>query len=69
MQDKRLENIPQFVDIQSAASMLGLKSAWSLRSWLWQGRFASYKIGRRRIISVEDIERFISEARCEAREP
>jgi excisionase family DNA binding protein len=49
--------------VPSAAKFLGGISAWTVRSWLSQGRLRRTKIGSRTMIRQSELERFLAE--CE----
>jgi excisionase family DNA binding protein len=51
---------------EEAASILGLKSV-TLRTWARRGQVSSVKLGRRRLLSEEEIHRLISENTVPAR--
>lgn len=52
--------------LPDAADRLGL-SVWTLRDWIQNGKIASNKLGRRRLIPVSEIERLIKESHVPAR--
>jgi excisionase family DNA binding protein len=49
----------QLYDIESAAQKLGGISPWTVRAWLSQGVLQRTKLGRRTMISEQELERFI----------
>jgi excisionase family DNA binding protein len=51
---------PRLKSIRAAATELGLQEI-TLRQWICERRIASTKIGGRRLIPVEEIERLINE--------
>jgi excisionase family DNA binding protein len=59
---------PRLVSLKEAADLLGL-SVWTLYEYCAQGRLPSYKLGRRRLMSLDDIEKIIENARQEAKAP
>jgi excisionase family DNA binding protein len=52
--------IPETMSIDTLAAKLGV-SAWTVRTWLRQGRIAYYKVGRRCLVRVEDVERLLEQ--------
>ena len=46
--------------VEQAASVIGL-SAWTIRAWIAQGRLRSLKLGKRRMVPAEEVERVTSE--------
>jgi excisionase family DNA binding protein len=51
----------KLMDIPSAAEFLGGLSVWTIRAWLSQGRLRKTKVGRRTMVSLQELERFIAE--------
>lgn len=48
----------KLISVESAAERLGLKPV-TLRAWAAQRRISSVKLGRRRLLSADEIERLI----------
>lgn len=56
---KNFDRVPQTVPIERVAERLGV-SAWTVRTWIRAGRLSSYKVGRRVLISEEEISDLLS---------
>ena len=54
----------QLVAVPRAAGVLGIKEN-TLRQWLCYGRFPYVKVGRRTMVAVEDLRRFVERNRVE----
>ncbi len=55
----------RLISVQDAARLLGV-SEWTMYRWAGKGgRIASYKLGRRRVVSTADLGRFLRECREE----
>ncbi|HZP39797.1 MAG TPA: helix-turn-helix domain-containing protein [Methylomirabilota bacterium] len=52
--------IPQTLPIDAVAERLGV-SPWTVRTWLRQGRVAHFKLGKRVLVKVEDVESLLSQ--------
>lgn len=52
----------QLIGINDAAAVLGI-SANTLRQWVCYGRFPYVKVGRRTMVAVEDLARFVKKNR------
>lgn len=63
----RNEHPTKLVSVHEAAEMLGL-SFWTLYKWASEGRLPSYKIGRRRLVSMCDLQDIIRRSRQESRQ-
>jgi excisionase family DNA binding protein len=62
----RQTGIPQAMTVGEVAAKLGV-SHWTVRTWARNGRIPSFRIGRRVLIKVADIEAAINEAYRPAR--
>lgn len=51
---------PISVGMRQAAKMVGI-SDWKLKPLVYSGRIASFLIGRRRLIPVKELERYVEE--------
>lgn len=51
--------VEKLFDVTAAAEKLGGVSPWTIRSWLSQGRLKRTKVGRRTMITEEELERFV----------
>jgi excisionase family DNA binding protein len=51
--------IPQTMAIDALAERLGV-SAWTVRTWLRQGRVSYFKIGRRVLVRTDDVEALLA---------
>lgn len=49
----------KLVDIPKAAEMLGGVSHWTIRGWINAGRLQPTKVGRRVMLSEDELERFL----------
>jgi excisionase family DNA binding protein len=49
------EAITQMVPINRIATQLGV-SAWTVRTWIRQGRIPSHKVGRRVLVKAADVQ-------------
>jgi excisionase family DNA binding protein len=47
------------LSVDDAAKQLGGISSWTVRAWLSQGRLARVKVGRRTMIRLTELERFV----------
>jgi hypothetical protein len=56
-----IEERTRLLGLEKAALILGI-SHWTLRNWCALGVCASHKVGRRRMISVEECDRIIRES-------
>jgi excisionase family DNA binding protein len=54
----------KLLNVSEAAGRLGI-SPLTLRSWLRQGRLGYHRLGRRILLSPDDVERFIDQSRVE----
>lgn len=67
--DKKVQivngNNLQLIDLKTASEISGL-SIWTWYQLCSQRRVNSYKLGRRRLISLKDLEEFIQSGRQEA---
>ncbi len=52
----------QLIGINDAAAVLGIKEN-TLRQWVCYGRFPYVKVGRRTMVAVEDLARFVKRNR------
>jgi excisionase family DNA binding protein len=50
----------QLLSVEIAAQRLSI-SPWTIRAWIAEGRIASAKIGRRRLVPESEIERLVSD--------
>lgn len=50
----------QFLGVAEAEMLTGV-SRWTWRRWVYDGRVASVKLGKRLLIPVGEIERLVSE--------
>ena len=50
----------KLLTIQEAADTLSL-SVWTLRSWAYAGRISSHKLGKRLMVSREELDRIVAE--------
>lgn len=55
------------LSIEEAARWLGGVSKWTVEAWLSKGRLRRTKVGRRTMIRVSELERFL--AACAERKP
>lgn len=53
---------PLALGIRDAAKLVGL-SPWTLRDWIRQGRIASIRLGRRRLIEPSALHALVETAR------
>lgn len=60
------ELLPEAMTINGIAKHWGL-SHWTVRTWIRQGRIASFKVGRRILVRVDDIRELIAESYRPAR--
>ena len=57
----------RMLSVREAAERLGL-SPWTVYSWVGtEKKLPSYKVGRRRLIALSDVERLLDGARNEVR--
>jgi excisionase family DNA binding protein len=61
-------SIPKLVDIPTAAKLLGIRER-TLRNWIFYRKICSFRVGGKRMLSLQDIEDFLKRSRVEAREP
>ncbi|MBM4354523.1 MAG: helix-turn-helix domain-containing protein [Deltaproteobacteria bacterium] len=55
----------RLISVQDAAKLLGV-SEWTMYRWTGKrGRIPAYKLGRRRLVSTVDLERFLQQCREE----
>ena len=54
----------QLISIDEASEILNI-SHWTARYWIRMKKIPSYKIGRRRMMSLQDVEAMIANARIE----
>ena len=59
---KSVTNAAKLVNLTEAANLVG-HSPWTLRSWAYSGRIASYKISSRLMFSLADLEVIVSKGR------
>jgi excisionase family DNA binding protein len=62
----RQDTLPQAMTIEGIAQRWGL-SHWTVRTWIREGRIASFKVGRRILVKVDDIEGLMNESYKPAR--
>jgi len=55
-----LTEIPRTAPIAAVAERLGV-SDWTLRTWIRQGRLPYHKLGRRVLLRLDDVERFLED--------
>jgi excisionase family DNA binding protein len=60
--------ITQTIPVETVAARLGV-SSWTVRSWLRQGRIPSFKIGRRVLVKVTDVEALLEASYRKAPRP
>jgi excisionase family DNA binding protein len=51
----------KLLTIQEAADSLGI-SVWTLRGWAYSGRISSHKLGKRLMVSLEELDRILTES-------
>jgi len=56
----------QLIDIFEAARLLGV-SRWTLESMKSRREIPTYKIGRRKMFKISDLEKFVEENKIEAK--
>jgi excisionase family DNA binding protein len=56
----RTQTQHKLLTIQEAAQTLNL-SVWTLRSWAYAGRISSHKLGKRLMVSQEELDRILAE--------
>ena len=54
------------MSVKDAAAALGF-SHWGIRKFVRQGRLRAVKIGRRILIELSELERFVAQGRSEGR--
>jgi excisionase family DNA binding protein len=60
------DTLPEAMTIEGIAHRWGL-SHWTVRTWIREGRIASFKVGRRVLVKVADIEGLMNESYKPAR--
>jgi len=50
----------QLLTVKEAAGVLGL-SVWTLRGWAYAGKISSHKLGKRLMVSREELNRILAE--------
>jgi excisionase family DNA binding protein len=58
---------PKFVDVKTAADQTGMSVAW-WRAKIWRRQVPFYRIGRRILISMNDIDKLMAKGRMEPKE-
>lgn len=58
---KYMETNRKLLSIKKAAESLSI-SPWTLRLWITQGKVASVKLGSRRLVHANEIERVIQDS-------
>jgi excisionase family DNA binding protein len=56
----KTQTAQKLLTIQEAADTLSL-SVWTLRSWAYAGRISSHKLGKRLMVSQEELNRILAE--------
>ena len=54
----------QLVSVRHAAQLLGIAPN-TLRQWICYGKFPYIKVGRRTVVAIKDLERFVERNRVE----
>jgi excisionase family DNA binding protein len=62
MEGKGMEQVTQLYDVKSAALLLAV-SPWTVRAYIRKGRLQPVRIGRLVRLEVEELRRFIAEAK------
>jgi excisionase family DNA binding protein len=60
--------IPEMVPIDMLAARLGV-SSWTIRTWLRQRKVPFFKVGRRVLIKLSDMEELLAASYVEATRP
>lgn len=55
-----MTKIPQTLPVDAVAERLGV-SGWTVRTWLRQGRIPYFKLGRRVLVKVDDVETLLAQ--------
>ena len=56
----RTQTQHKLLTVQEAAQTLNL-SVWTLRSWAYAGRISSHKLGKRLMVSQDELDRILAE--------
>ncbi len=54
----------QLVSVREAARLLGIADN-TLRQWICYGKFPYIRVGRRTVVAIRDLERFVEQNRVE----
>ena len=63
-----IERIPQTLPVDAVAERLGV-SGWTVRTWLRQGRIPHFKLGRRVLVKVDDVQALLAQSYRPAARP